>query len=82
MEKEVGTVKHFFDKVQVAVIELSGTLSVGDKIHVVGSTTNFEQKIKSMQIEHKAITKAKNKDSIGLKVDDKVRPNDKVYLVK
>ena len=78
-EKEVGLVTHFFSKIDVAVIKLKDELSVGDKILFRGSTTNFDQIVKSMQIEHESVEKAKAGQSIGLKVKDKVRENDVVY---
>jgi len=81
MEKEIGKITHFFDKIGVAVIELKGKIKVGDKIHIKGATTDFEQKIKSMQVEHKEITEAKKGDDIGMTADDVVRVNDIVYLV-
>lgn len=78
-EKEVGLVTHFFSKIDVAVIKLKDELNVGDKILFRGSTTNFDQIVKSMQIEHESVEKAKAGQSIGLKVKDKVRENDVVY---
>lgn len=82
-EKEIGRVAHFFDKIGVAVIELNKSgVSVGDTIHIKGATTDFNQEIDSMQIEHKPVKEAKKGDAIGLKVMDRVRPNDLVYLEK
>jgi len=79
--KEVGKVTHFFDKLSVAVIEITSPIKVGQKIKIKGSTTNFEQKIDSMQVEHKEITEAKVGQAIGMKVKDIARLNDTVYLV-
>ena len=81
-EKEIGKVSSYFSHVSVAAIKLSGKLNVGDKIHIKGSTTDFEQKIDSMQIEKKDVPKAKKGDHIGIKVPEKVRPNDKVFLAE
>ncbi len=78
----MGKITHFFDKISVAVIELSGTLREGDKIRIKGSTTDFEQTVNSMQIEHETIEEANAGQSIGLKVSEKVRPGDEVFLVK
>ncbi len=82
MEKqpqEIGKVTHFFTKISVAVVELKAPLSVGDKIRIVGPTTDFEQTVESMQIEHENVKMAKTGQSIGLKVKDPARENDTVY---
>jgi putative protease len=81
-EKEIGIVSGYFSHVEVAAIKLSGKLKVGDKIHIKGSTTDLEQEVDEIQIDRKPVKEAKAKDHIGIKVPDKVRPNDKVYLVK
>jgi translation initiation factor IF-2 len=78
---EVGKITHFFSKINVAVVELTAQLSVGDKIRVQGPTTDFEQTIDSMQIEHVNVKSAKKGQSIGLKVKERVRENDSVYKV-
>ncbi len=78
---EIGTVSHFFTKISVAVIELKAPLTVGDRILIKGSTTNLEQVVDSMQIEHKNVQKAQAGQSIGLKVKERVRANDTVYKV-
>lgn len=77
-EEEVGEVFTFFSKVGVAGIKLKGTLNVGDRIRLKGSTTNFEQTVDSMQVEHTPVQSAGNGDSIGVKMVDRVRPGDKV----
>lgn len=79
---EVGRVSHYFDKIGVAVIELTKALGVDDLIRIKGTTTDFKQKVKSMQVEHKPITKAKKGDAVGMKVEQEVREHDKVYVVK
>ncbi|HDH91511.1 MAG TPA: translation elongation factor-like protein [Candidatus Aenigmarchaeota archaeon] len=65
----------------VAVVELEDELKLGDEISIEGKTTNFKQKVESMQIEHKPIEIARAGDSIGLKVNEKVREGDKVYKI-
>jgi len=77
--EEVGRVSHFFTKISVAVIELRASISVGDRIRIKGPTTNVEQTIESMEIEHKKVKRAEAGQSIGLKVNDRVRENDIVY---
>jgi putative protease len=80
-EVEIGKVTDFFAKPVVAGIELSGTLKIGDKIHIKGSTTDMELAIESMQIERVNITEGKPGDLVGIKVPDRVRRGDKVYKV-
>ena len=79
--KEIGNVTHYFGNIGVGVIKLKGTLKVGDTIHIKGHTTDFKQKVESMQIGHKPVKEAKKGKSIGLKVKDHVRDTDKVYKV-
>lgn len=76
---EVGRITHFFSKISVAVIELNKPLKVGDTIAVKGPTTDFEQEVESMQIEHENVQEAKAGQSIGLKVAQRVRETDLVY---
>jgi len=77
--QEVGKVTHFFSKIGVAVVDLTATLSVGDRIRIQGPTTDFEQTVDSMQIEHENVKTAKKDQSVGLKVKERVRENDTVY---
>ena len=76
---EVGHITHFFSKISVAVIELKAPLAVGDTILIKGPTTDFEQIVESMQIEHKNVQRADAGQSIGLKVAQRVREKDTVY---
>ena len=80
--EKVGRIAHFYTKPSVAVVELSAALSKGDKIVIRGSTTNIEQTVDSMEIEHKQIPTAQAGQSIGMKVSGRVRENDIVYKVK
>lgn len=79
--KEVGKITHYFSKIGVGVIELSGSLSVGDKIRIKGATSDFEQSVDSMQIEHEKMEKADAGQSIGLKTKEPVREQDTVYKI-
>ena len=81
-KKLVGKVTHFFSKISVAGIQLSDTLKVGDKISIEGATTKFEETIDSMQIDNAKVQEAKPGDIIGIKVKDKTRIGDDVYLVQ
>ena len=77
----VGNVTHFYTEIEVGIVELVRTLNVGDKILIQGTTTNFKQKVESMQINRKPVSVANKGDVIGLKVKGRVREKDKVYLV-
>lgn len=80
MEKKlVGKVSHYFTKIGVAVVDLSGELRVGDRISIEGPTTNFQQVVESMQIEHQNVQSAGAGQSVGLKVAQRVREKDLVY---
>ncbi len=78
--KIIGTVTHYFPKVNAAVIKLAKPLSAGDVIFIKGITTSFEQKVQSIQIDHVPIQKAKKGDEIGLQVRDRVREGDLVLF--
>lgn len=80
MDKPIGKVTHYFDKIQVAAITLKAPLKVGDQIQIKGHTTDFTQTVDSMQLDHETIQAAKKGDEIGIKVTDKVRSGDEVYL--
>jgi len=77
--QEVGKVLHFFGRINVAIIELTETISVGDKIAIKGPTTESEQTVDSMEIEHMKVKQATAGQSIGMKVKGHVRENDTVY---
>jgi putative protease len=80
MEKKlVGRVEHYFTKIGVAVVNLSGELKVGDRISIEGPTTNFQQVVESMQIEHRNVPSAGPGQSVGLKVVQRAREKDLVY---
>jgi selenocysteine-specific translation elongation factor len=80
-EEAVGKVNDFFARPVVAGIEMSGTLKVGDKIHITGHTTDIEMVVGSMQIDNADVAEAKKGDSVGIKVPDRVRRGDTVYKV-
>ncbi len=80
-KKLVGKVTHFFTNINVALIELSDTVKVGENISIEGSTSNFEQKIDSMQINRKDVEGAKKGDAVGIKVRERVRPGDQVFRI-
>lgn len=79
--KKVGAISHYFSKIGVAVIDLTSDLKVGDKIKVKGVTTDFEQEVNSLQIEMQPVNQAQGGQSIGVKVNEKVRKGDEVYKI-
>jgi len=81
METEIGHVTHFFNKINVAVMSVTNELKIGDTIHVLGHTTDFTQKVTSMQIEHKEVASVKPGDDFAMKVIEPVREHDVVYKV-
>ena len=80
-EEEIGTVSDFFARPVVAGIELTATLNAGDKVHIKGHTTDIEFTVDSMQINNVDVNQAKDGDSVGIKVSDRVRRGDVVYKV-
>ncbi|MEM4389128.1 MAG: translation elongation factor-like protein [Candidatus Micrarchaeia archaeon] len=79
--KQVGVVRHYYNKIGVAAIDLSDGLKVGDKIVIEANEGPIEQIVSSMQIEHKPITQASAGQSIGMKVVARVREGDPVFKI-
>lgn len=77
----VGIITHYFPKVMAAVIKMKAPLSVGETVCIKGHTTNFNQTISSMQIDHVPIDTAKKGQEIGLLVNSRVRQHDLVCKV-
>jgi putative protease len=75
----IGKITHYFGNIGVAVIELAAPLKVGDTIRIIGGETDFNQTVGSMEVEHEKVEEAKAGESIGLKVEQKVREGYKVY---
>jgi putative protease len=81
-EIEIGKVTHYFSKAGVAAIQIvQDTLRVGDTIHVKGHTSDFTQKIDSMQIDNQQVLEATPGQSIGIRAKDHAREHDLVYKV-
>ena len=81
-EIEIGKITHFFSKPGVAAFTIENNdLKVGDKIHIKGHTTDIEQIVESIQIEHANVQKAGKGESVGIRVKDKVREHDTVFKV-
>ena len=79
--KEIGKMAHYYGHLSVGIIELSGELKTGDRIHIKGHTSDFKQGVASMQINHQNVQSGKKGDLVGIKVSQKVHPGDKVYKI-
>ena len=80
-EERVGTVSNYYKKIGVAAVTLEGDLAVGDTIHIKGNSTDFSQKVESIQIEHKNIEQAKKGDDVGIRVKEYTRVHDVIFKV-
>jgi translation initiation factor IF-2 len=80
-EVVIGTVSDFFAKPMVAGIELAAPLKVGDTIHIKGHTTDIVMTVQSMQIDNVNVTEAKTGDAVGIKLADRARKGDTVFIV-
>lgn len=79
----IGVVTHYFSEISVAVVKLdSGVLRVGDSIHIRGHTTDFGQRVESIQVNHAAVTEVGPNDDFGIRVREHAREHDVVYKVK
>ena len=78
-EHEIGVVTHYWNHLGVAGVHLTEPLDVGDHIHVLGHTSDFEQDVGSMQIEHSAIRHGNPGDDVGIRVAGHAHEHDHVY---
>ncbi len=78
---QIGEITHYFNRIGVAVITLTGSLQVGDTVHILGRLTDFQQQVTSLQIEHQPIQEAGAGQEVAMKVVRPVRPRDKVYKI-
>ena len=80
-EQAIGKVTHYFARLNVAVLSLTDTLSVGDRIRIHGRSTDLEQTVDSMQIEHQSVAQVGPGQEVALHVVERVREDDRVYRV-
>jgi len=81
-EKKIGEITHYFDKIGVAIVKLSAPLKVGDNIRAKGTTSDFEQTLESMQVDHADVKSAESGQELGIKVSEKAREGDEVLKVE
>ena len=78
--KKVGEVFHFYRKIGVAAIRLTDDgIAIGDTVQIQGPSTNVEQTVETLQIEHADVSRADAGQEVGMKVRDRVREKDFVY---
>ncbi len=81
-ETKIGSVTHYYSHLHVAGVDITdGKLHKGDTIHIKGHTSDFQQKVESMEIDHEGVEVAKTGDQIGLSVIEHAREHDTVYKV-
>ena len=80
-EHKVGQISHYFNEIGVAGIEVTDTIHVGDVVHITGHTSDFTQKVDSIEIDHLHVDEAGAGDSIGVKLVDRARVHDEVFVV-
>ena len=81
-ETKIGTVTHYFSHLNVAAVDVTnGDLHTGDKVHIKGHTSDFEQAVASIQLEHQPIEVARPGQSVGISVIKHAREHDTVYKV-
>ena len=81
MEIEIGRVTHYFDHIHVAVLNLTASLKLGDKIHIYGHSTDLTQRVASLEVDHHSVEWVKPGDDVALKVNGLVHPHDKIFRV-
>jgi hypothetical protein len=78
-DSAIGTITHYFSHLSVAAVALTDTLRIGDRIHILGHTTDLEQTVDSMQVEHQPVDNAGPGDDVALAVRDHVRDHDRIF---
>ena len=80
--RPIGTVIHYWTGLSVAGVELSDTLKMDDWIHFRGATTDFQQRLTSMQLNHRFVNEGYAGQQVGILVADRVRPGDTIFLLE
>jgi putative protease len=81
MEAQIGRITHYYSHLNVAVLELTDRLKLGETIHIFGHTTDFIQKVTSMEVDHHRVVVVEPGDNVALKVVEPVRVHDVIYRV-
>jgi translation elongation factor EF-1alpha len=81
MEVEIGRITHYYNHLNVAVMQLKGTLKLGDKIHILGHMSDFTQRVASIEVDHHPVDWVKPGDHVAIKVIEPVHEHDMVFRV-
>jgi len=81
VEVEIGKVTHYYNHINVAVLKLTDNLKLGDKIHILGHSTDLIERVASMEVEHHPVVWVKPGDDVAVKVNEPVREHDIVYRI-
>ena len=81
MEKLIGKVTHYYNRIAVAVLNLEEGLKMGDEIHIIGHTTDLTQRVESMEVNHRQVQSVGAGADVALAVNGRVRRGDNVFLV-
>jgi len=79
--KKVGVITHYYTKIGVGIVKFTAPFKIGNTLHFQGHATDFKQTITEIELDHQKIQSAKKGQEVGIKLDQKVRENDTVYLV-
>jgi len=77
----VGVVEHFYDRISVAVINLTDTIKVGDTVHFLGHGVDFQQEVTSLQIEHEVVQSAGQGQQVAIKVSKPVKRETAIFKI-
>jgi putative protease len=77
----IGTVTHYFGHLSVAAVSLTAPLAVGERIHIVGHTTDVTETVRSMEIDHQPVEQASPGDDVAINVTEHVREHDRIFRV-
>jgi putative protease len=81
MEVEIGKVTHYYNHIDVAVLKLTEDLKLGDKIHILGHSTDLIERVSSMEVNHHPVEWVKPGEDVAVKVNEPVHEHDTVYLI-
>ncbi len=80
-ERQIGTITHYFGKPRVGIVALTGRVTIGDRLRFLGHGADFQQEVKSMQVDHAAVETASARTEVGIRVGQRVREGTEVYKV-